>query len=268
MVLALVMLVMLPESLQFLTLHAQERKNGLRQLRAWLKRFDPEAPGPEGTRYEVREEVKKGVPIVHLFHEGRASGTLLIWVINFMNLLNLYFLSNWLPTVVKDAGFPTQTAVLVGASLQLAGVFGAFLLGWCIHKRGFVPVLATGFFTAACAIAWIGHPGLALVPLFTVVCIAGLGIVGGQSGMNAMSATYYPTDLRATGVGAGLGVGRMGAIVGPVVAGQLLALHWSAQKLFLVAAVPAVISALFMLCMRPALKTTQTKPTGVPVAVH
>jgi AAHS family 4-hydroxybenzoate transporter-like MFS transporter len=71
-------------------------------------------------------------------------------------------------------------------------------------------------------------------------------VVGGQSGVNAFSATYYPTDLRSTGVGAGLGVGRVGAIVGPYVGGQLLALHWSNQQLFLASAVPALISAVVM----------------------
>ena len=57
----------------------------------------------------------------HLFREGRAIGTTLIWIINFMNLINLYFLSNWLPTVVRNAGYATSTAVLVGTMLQVGG---------------------------------------------------------------------------------------------------------------------------------------------------
>ncbi len=87
-------------------------------------------------------------------------------------------------------------------------------------------------------------------PVMRVLAIAGIGVVGGQSGVNALAATFYPTDLRSTGVGAGLGIGRIGAIVGPVVGGQLLALHWQNQELFLAAAVPAAISALVMAAMR------------------
>jgi AAHS family 4-hydroxybenzoate transporter-like MFS transporter len=83
-----------------------------------------------------------------------------------------------------------------------------------------------------------------------------------------MSATYYPTDLRATGVGAGLGMGRMGAIIGPWDAGQLLALHWSSEQLFLAAAVPALLSAVFMLLMRFAIKPEQAKPAPDVVMAH
>jgi AAHS family 4-hydroxybenzoate transporter-like MFS transporter len=68
--------------------------------------------------------------------------------------------------------------------------------------------------------------------------------------VNALAATYYPTALRSTGIGWSLGIGRIGAIVGPVLAGELMALHWSNQQLFIAAAVPALISALVMLSMR------------------
>src|SRR5262249_49157365 len=156
---------------------------------------------------------------------------------------------NWLPTVVADIGYSTPIAVRVGATLQLAGAIGAFLLGWLVHRIGFVAVLATGFALASLNIAYIGHPGISLGLLVLGVALAGVGVVGGQSGVNAFSATYYPTDVRSTGVGAGLGVGRVGAIVGPYVAGVLLGMHWSAQELFLAAAVPALISAILMAWM-------------------
>jgi AAHS family 4-hydroxybenzoate transporter-like MFS transporter len=68
--------------------------------------------------------------------------------------------------------------------------------------------------------------------------------------MNALSASYYPTYLRATGVGAGLGVGRIGAIVGPYIVGVMLARQWGMQELFWAAAVPALVSTVVMLVMR------------------
>ena len=247
---SLVMLLMLPESLQYLALRGKNPVG----LRKWLKRVEPAAPTAGSVEYVVNEQPQKGVPWVHLFHEGRAVGTAFLWVINFMNLLNLYFLSNWLPSVVTAAGYSTQTAALVTASLQLAGTVGAFALGWGVHKVGFVPILATGFTLGCINIAMIGQPGLSLTMLFVVVCIAGLGVVGGQAGVNALAATYYPTDLRSTGVGAGLGIGRIGAIVGPLVAGELLARHWSAEQLFYTAAITALISAIVMVGMRWVLK--------------
>jgi MFS transporter, AAHS family, 4-hydroxybenzoate transporter len=242
-VVAAAMLFALPESLQFLAVRERRRN----KIGPWLRRIDPSAVITESTRYVAPEQAhSEGVPWIHLFREGRALGTVMIWIVNFMNLLNLYFLTLWLPTVVNDIGYSAPVAVRVGATFQLAGVIGAFLQGWCVHRLGFVPVLAVGFALASLNIALIGHPGIGLGLLLVVVSIAGLGVVGGQSGVNAFSATFYPTDLRATGVGAGLGVGRVGAIVGPYLAGQLLAMHWSHQQLFLASAIPALISAVVM----------------------
>ena len=261
-----IMLLALPESLQFLALRGRK----LGQVRKWLARIDPSTPLNPAVQFVVPEQAhNRGVPWVQLFHEGRALGTLLLWIINFMNLLNLYFLTNWLPTVVAGIGYSTPIAVRVGATLQLAGAIGAFLLGWCVHRIGFVPVLAAGFALASINIAYIGHPGISLAMLVIFVSIAGLGVVGGQSGINAFSATYYPTDLRSTGVGAGLGVGRIGAIVGPVVGGLLLAMHWSVRELFLASAVPAMISAVVMAAMHWVVRPRIAKPAPLPsVAAH
>jgi AAHS family 4-hydroxybenzoate transporter-like MFS transporter len=206
-------------------------------------------------QYVVAEKKREGVPVLYLFRDGRALGTVLLWVVNFMNLLNLYFLSSWLPTVVRDSGYSTSTAVLVGTTVQVGGTIAALGLGWFIGRLGFVPVLATCFAVASVNIAMIGHPGLPLAFLFTVVFLAGMGIVGGQAAINALAATYYPTTLRSTGIGWALGIGRIGAIVGPVLAGQFMALHWSNERLFIAAAVPALISALVMLAMKPRVAT-------------
>ena len=86
-------------------------------------------------------------------------------------------------------------------------------------------------------------------------------IFGGQPGLNALAATYYPTDLRSTGIGAMLGVGRFGAILGPLVAGGLLARGWTGAELFRAAAVPAVISTAAMLALGRALSRSAGEAT-------
>jgi AAHS family 4-hydroxybenzoate transporter-like MFS transporter len=93
------------------------------------------------------------------------------------------------------------------------------------------------------------------VLLTAVVILAGWCIIGGQPGLNALGATYYPTYMRSTGIGWGLGIGRVGAIVGPYIGGQLMDLDWSSQQLFLVFAMPAVISTLVMLSLHMIFKT-------------
>ena len=157
---------------------------------------------------------------MHLFRDGRGIATVLIWVVNFMNLLVLYSLSNWLPTVVTGMGYTTQTAVLVGTVLQVGGTIGTFGLAWLIARGGFIPMLTATFAVATASIALIGQPGISLALLNVIVFVAGWAIIGGQPGINALSATFYPTYLRSTGVGWGLGIGRTGAIVGPLPRGD------------------------------------------------
>ena len=245
-VIAAVMMWSLPESLQFLAV----RKRRLDQLERWLKKLAPNLRIDASTQYVSNETSRGGVPFWHLFREGRAMFTTLLWIVNFMNILMLYSLSNWLPTIVTGMGYEQQTAVLVGTLLQVGGTIGTFGLAWFISRRGFMPVLITSFAVAVLSIAMIGQPGISLTLLSVVVFIAGWCVVGGQPGLNALSASYYPTYLRATGVGAGLGIGRIGAIVGPYIGGVLIGRQWTSEELFYAAAVPALISTLVMLIMR------------------
>jgi AAHS family 4-hydroxybenzoate transporter-like MFS transporter len=246
--LALVMFFWLPESLQFLVLRGKRRE----QLGRWLGRVDAATAITPDTEYVLAEEKKRGVPLRHLFSEGRAKVTILLWVVNFMNLLNLFFLAGWLPTVLSEAGHSTQTAVLVGTLLQVGGVIGTFGLAWLIAKSNFIPVLTATFAIATLSIALIGTQSILLVvPLLTIVVfISGWCVVGGQPALNAMAATFYPTYMRSTGVGWCLGIGRIGAIVGPVVGGQLMAMQWSSEQIFFAAAMAALISTVLMFTLR------------------
>jgi AAHS family 4-hydroxybenzoate transporter-like MFS transporter len=99
-------------------------------------------------------------------------------------------------------------------------------------------------------IASIGQPGLSIALLFVLVFIAGWCVVGGQPGINAFAGTFYPTYLRSTGVGWGLGIGRAGAIVGPVLGGEFMRRHWSTRDIFFAAAGPACVSTLALLALR------------------
>jgi AAHS family 4-hydroxybenzoate transporter-like MFS transporter len=73
---------------------------------------------------------------------------------------------------------------------------------------------------------------------------AGFCIVGGQIAANALAAGFYPTAVRATGVGWALGIGRVGSILGPLVGGALLIAKWSTQAVFMAAAIAALCAAL------------------------
>jgi AAHS family 4-hydroxybenzoate transporter-like MFS transporter len=161
-----------------------------------------------------------------------------------MNLINLYFLSNWLPTLIKDAGYSTSTAVLAGTSLQVGGIIGTLTLGAFINRFGFTRVLITCFLLASASVAAIGSVAASLPLLIATVAVTGFCIVGGQPALNALAGTYYPTSLRSTGIGWSLGVGRIGSVIGPVIGGHLIGLQWTNAGLFMAAAVPVAISAM------------------------
>jgi AAHS family 4-hydroxybenzoate transporter-like MFS transporter len=254
------MLMFLPESLQFLAL----RGKSPHKLAKWVRRINPGASVDNQTQYVVHEQKGGGVPILYLFTEGRAVGTALLWIINFMNLLNLYFLASWLPTVVNASYGSVRTGALVATTLQIGGVIGTFFFSWAVERIGFIPVLGTAFATACVTIALIGHPALSLSLLFIVVFMAGFCVVGGQGAVNALAATYYPTNLRSTGVGSGLGVGRIGGIAGPSIAGFLLMAGWMPRELFYAAAVPALVSATTMFSLRWVMPSRDTTPVSNP----
>jgi AAHS family 4-hydroxybenzoate transporter-like MFS transporter len=139
-------------------------------------------------------------------------------------------------------------------------------LGWVVHRVGFVPVLATCGLLGALNIALIGQPWVTTAGLFGVVFIAGVCVIGGQSAVNALSAVFYPTKQRATGVGAGLGVGRVGAIIGPLLASVFIGYGWNLSEIFLAAAVPPLVVVACMLAWRALIAPSMASTRGTPVS--
>jgi len=254
-VVGLLMLAWLPESLQFLVVR---RKIG--KLTAWMQRAHRDIAITSETEFVTAEEGRQGVPVRYLLSEGRAPVTLLYWLVNFMNLLNLYFVAGLLPSILTDNGLDASTSRIVATLFQVGGVVGTFGFAWLIARKGFTPILMAGFALASLLIALIGNASImTTVPiLMLVVFVAGWCIVGGQPGLNALAATYYPTDMRSTGIGWGLGWGRTGAFVGPQLWG--LVSNWQPQSVFLVFAVPAAISAVAMLIMHGLLRAAGRTP--------
>jgi len=227
----------LPESIRYLALSGRHDP----KLRDLLQGLAPQIFLDSNTRFVVNEPRLPGIPIAHLFREGRTLTTLMFWVIFFTSLLDLYLLSNWLPTVLNDLGASISVAALVGAMLQIGGVVGTFTLGSFIDRFSF-KALAMTYLLAAVAVAAVGYSSHSIAVATLAIFCAGFCIVGGQIASNALTATYYPTAIRSTGVGWALGIGRAGSIVGPLVGGVMMANHVSTQTLFLTAAVPALIA--------------------------
>jgi MFS transporter, AAHS family, 4-hydroxybenzoate transporter len=229
----------LPESVRFLALTGSANAR-VAQLLGFI---NPKAVFALATQFVVNEPRLAGIPMLHLFRAGRTPVTLLLWVVFFMSLLDLYFLSNWLPTVLNDLGASVSAAAAIGSMLQVGGVVGAFALGSIIDRFSF-RALALVYFIAVFAVGAIGQLGHSIVFVTMAIFVAGFCIVGGQIAANALAATFYPTAVRATGVGWALGIGRVGSIVGPLVGGMLMTMKWSVASVFIAAAIAALCAAL------------------------
>ena len=229
----------LPESVRFLALtgRANDRVAGL------LRLISPKVAFPPGTQFVVHEPHLPGIPVLHLFRQERTLVTLLLWVVFFMSLLDIYFLSNWLPTVLNDLGSSVSASAAIGSMLQVGGVVGTFALGSIIDRFSF-RALALVYFIAVFAVGAIGQFGHSIVLVTMAIFAAGFCIVGGQIAANALAAAFYPTSVRATGVGWALGIGRVGSIVGPLVGGVLMTMKWSTASVFMAAAAAALCAAL------------------------
>lgn len=263
-IVAVVMLKYLPESLQLLVI----KQRSAEEIAQWLGRIAPNTRVGVSPRFVVRGQTTAKASVGALFRNGRGTTTLLLWGINFANLLDLFFLSNWLPLLSLRVGDGTATAVLIGTSLQVGGTVGALLVGPLMDRFGFYRVLTCSFLLATVSVAAVGVPDLSLGLRYAVVLISGVCIVGGQPAINALTATLYPTSLRATGVGWSLGVGRAGSIVGPVVAGQLIELHWSNTALFIAAAVPALLACLLLVVLAGVTGGNRTDDSSLPILNH
>jgi MFS transporter, AAHS family, 4-hydroxybenzoate transporter len=136
-----------------------------------------------------------------------------------------------------------SAAAAIGSMLQVGGIVGTFALGSIIDRFSF-RALALVYFVAVFAVGAIGHVGYSAILVTLAIFVAGFCIVGGQIAANALAAAFYPTAVRATGVGWALGIGRIGSIVGPLVGGVLLSLKWSAADVFMTAAGAALCAAL------------------------
>ena len=127
--------------------------------------------------------------------------------------------------------------------LQVGGVVGAFALGSVIDRFSF-RALALVYFIAIFAVGAIGQLGHSTVFVSMAIFVAGFCMVGGQIAANALAAAFYPTSVRATGVGWALGIGRIGSIIGPLVGGALMTAKWSTGSVFMAAATAALCAAL------------------------
>ncbi|MFM0643193.1 MFS transporter [Paraburkholderia bryophila] len=231
-----VFMQVVPESARYLALR-NDRESILRILRRlkadtlWNGECDYRAAMPSS-------------PVSRLFSEGRASATFLLWIAFFMSLLLTYFLINWIPVVARANGLDIRQAVLAVAMLNLGAVAGCVVLGRLADRFGPTLVIGCAYLAGAIGIATLGWVGWSPGLLYVTSFVAGAFSIGAQMCTVALCAVFYETGLRATGIGWAMGIGRTGAIAGPVMGGVLLGAGVTAPVLFAIAGATSASAAL------------------------
>jgi AAHS family 4-hydroxybenzoate transporter-like MFS transporter len=251
-------LLALPESPRFLVLRgAAPRKIG--QL---LEKFGTSYRYTSEDRFTLVEPAGTRMPVAQLLAGRLLPATLLLWLVFFLNLGLLYLFSTWLTTLLNQGGLPLPVAQRTAAMFQLGGVAGGFVLALLIKRLGPFVLLAASYTLAALAMVGLSL-NIAAFPLVVVaVLIIGNGINGAQVALNALSATLYPTAARASGVGWALGIGRFGAIVGPLMAGTLMYTGAPPGHVFWVAALPTLGCAIAVAVLRMAVVRFTASPVS------
>lgn len=243
-VFALIALALIPESLKFIL----ERRpaNALQKANRILVRLKKKTLTqlPEMTRGESGPGGSVVSNVATLFQRGTWAATLTLWVSFFLCFSTLYFLMSWIPTLMENSGYSAADGRRAFFLFNFSAIIGIFVLG-TLSTRWKLSNLVSGFLISSSVlmVVFAMSPSV-LGPLMAITFAIGFTQQGGFTGLYAIAAKVYPTEIRSTGVGWAIGLGRLGAVAGPWVAGYLIAAGLSMSANYFVFAVPMAIGGI------------------------
>jgi MFS family permease len=205
-------------------------------------------------------EIKASVKA--LFSSKLATMTILIWFVYFFNLLAIYGLITWLPTLLNKAGISLVRSYGYTVIDHFGGFIGAILIGMVLDRFGRKWGLVSAYFLGA-VVSWLfGQATGSPVALYLLSMGTGFFIIGGQGGQHAVTGEVYPTFVRSTGVGWALTMGRFGAVCGPLLGGILQTAGFSFSQYFALLAIPPLLCAVLVAFYRVNVKGETLETVG------
>jgi MFS family permease len=183
------------------------------------------------------------VPLKDLFLPEFKNSTLLLWTGIFFGFLTLYTLMSWVPTIAKDSGMPFEMATLVGTALNFGAALGTASAGMLVARMGLKKSISTFLLIAFGIMVAYGNLKLSYALMFGLTFFIGFFVQGGFNTFYPIAARIYPTEMRSTGVGLAMGVGRFGAILGPAIFGLLSGQGVTNASLFIIFSLPLLVAA-------------------------
>jgi MFS family permease len=262
--LCLLALMMLPESLDFLL--ARQPKNALARTNALLIKMRQE---PLTQMPPPREQPsKQGMRIMSVLTPTLTSPTLLLWIAAFLYYVVSYFQFQWTPAVLAEAGLPEHAALSSHAATGLGSLAGNITMGLFAAAVGSSRL--TGIYLACAAIS-LAILGLMPAMPTTMLLVAGLCsffIQGAFTGMMITVVRFYPPELRGAGTGYVLGIGRLGAVLGPYLGGWLMSIGWERHSFYAVFALLAFGCALAIWNVVGAARRSGAPIAAAPAQTH
>jgi AAHS family 4-hydroxybenzoate transporter-like MFS transporter len=244
------LILALPESLNYLV----SRETRGAEIAGILTKLAPGMPHSADSRFVMHQAYEKKVQVPELFRAGYGRRTVLLWTILFISLITLFSLTNWLPTLFNTLGITPKQVVTIMAVSQGAGLLGSLVAARLVVSYPPFRVAAVGYALAASLLLSLAKFGSSYTAIMMVNSLLYLFLIGDQNIVNAMAGQLYPPKIRATGTGWGIGMGRIGGILGPSIAGLLLAFHWTPSQLFMLAAFPTLATAAAALALSQVMK--------------
>lgn len=240
-----VAMAFLPESLDYLL--TSRPPNVLEKVNQVLRRMGKTTVKELGAATRARPARAK---LGSLFQDGRGRNTLLIWVCFFCTLLVFYFFMSWTPKLLIDAGLSEQAGLSGGIILNAGAILGGIALG-LLASRIRLNWLQSGYalIGGLFMIAFGAYAGELLTAL-ALAFLVGLFGTGCIMGAYAAVPQMYPPEVRTTGTGMAIGVGRWGGVAAPTVAGVLLDAGWTGPNLYFMFAIPLFMAAAAAMFLR------------------
>ena len=229
----------LPESLTFIV--QQDRQAEARKI---VSRLEPTITVKETTTFELdKVDVPESASVMSLFRRGRAMNTVLFWIAFFTCLLTMYALSSWLPKLMMAAGYSMDNSLMFMMVMNIGAVIGIIGGGILADRFHLKPVLMCLGIIGAVVMSLMGFQSNEFL-LYILVFLAGAASIGSQMLLYSYVAQFYPLAIRSTGIGWSSAIGRMGAIIGPILIGGLLGMNLPAHFNFMAVGLPVLITAI------------------------
>jgi MFS transporter, AAHS family, 4-hydroxybenzoate transporter len=179
-----------------------------------------------------------------LFSEDLQSRTLWLWIAVFTGLMVLYFIVSWIPKLSIEAGLSETNGIYAGALYNLGAFAGTMVMSYLSVRVHLGRLIAALLVLSGIAMLVFGSMKMSVATTLTVAFLIGVTLQGGYNGIWPLAASVYPAERRATGIGWAIGIGRSGAVIGPLIGGYLLAANTPLPVLFAVYCVPLAVCAL------------------------